>query len=460
MSAPVSRRPSEFTLVGLRRAPGRHRAPGAARLAVARHAATLSNTGSLVGTTLVTSLVGFGFWWVAARLFPPSVVGYGSAAVSAATLLGTVGMLGLGTVLIGELARRSEDSGGLVSASLLVSGAAGAVLAVGFVLLGPYVTGRPIPFVGSAEAVALFVLAVALTGLTAVLDEAFVGVLLSSLDLQRNLVFSVSKLLALYLLAFVVHDRFGVGILAAWVVGLITSLLLIAVLIRLRGIRVLHLPQWSLLRRLSRVAGSHNWLNLVLQAPQAAIPLIATGLVSATAGASFYAVWMVMSLAFMVPTHLSTVLYAVGAADAAALRREIRFTLRLSLMGGLVGVPLLVACASIGLHLFGPTYAEQGAIPLRLLAFAYFPIVFRAHYVALSRIHRRTTRAAALMTVCASLELGAAVAGAVTNGLLGLSIGLFFGMCLEGALTGRTVLRAAFGHNMPGSSKVQQSGVV
>ncbi|MGH3801257.1 MAG: hypothetical protein ACRDTD_14190, partial [Pseudonocardiaceae bacterium] len=97
-------------------------ASGPLRRILERHRAILSNAGSLCGTSVATSLLGFGFWWLAARLFPPSAVGYGSAAVSTMTLLGTIGMLGLGTVLIGELARRPQGSSGLVSASLLASG--------------------------------------------------------------------------------------------------------------------------------------------------------------------------------------------------------------------------------------------------------------------------------------------------------------------------------------------------
>jgi hypothetical protein len=39
----------------------------------------------------------------ATRTFTQQAVGYGSGAVSAVTLLGTVGMFGLGILLIGEL---------------------------------------------------------------------------------------------------------------------------------------------------------------------------------------------------------------------------------------------------------------------------------------------------------------------------------------------------------------------
>src|SRR5581483_725249 len=91
------------------------------------HRELLSNAASLVATTGVASALGFVYWAVAARLFTQQAVGYGSAAVSAMTLLGTIGMFGLGTVLIGELPRRRPRAG-LVSAALLASGLGSLVL--------------------------------------------------------------------------------------------------------------------------------------------------------------------------------------------------------------------------------------------------------------------------------------------------------------------------------------------
>jgi len=57
----------------------------------------LINAGSLVGTTVVTSFLGFVYWWIAARHFPPDVVGIASASISAMALLGGFCILGLGT---------------------------------------------------------------------------------------------------------------------------------------------------------------------------------------------------------------------------------------------------------------------------------------------------------------------------------------------------------------------------
>ena len=66
----------------------------------------LRNSSALVGTSILTTSLGAAFWWLAAREFPRSAVGFASAAVSAMALLGTLALLGLGTFLMGELPRK------------------------------------------------------------------------------------------------------------------------------------------------------------------------------------------------------------------------------------------------------------------------------------------------------------------------------------------------------------------
>ena len=92
---------------GARTGPGvaKQRSPWATRIVPGwrRHRDLLDNAGSLLAATGLTSLLGFVFWTVATRMFSQQAVGYGSAAVSAFTLLGTIGVFGLGTLLIGEL---------------------------------------------------------------------------------------------------------------------------------------------------------------------------------------------------------------------------------------------------------------------------------------------------------------------------------------------------------------------
>src|SRR5216683_3661045 len=120
----------------------------------------LVNAGSLVGTTAVTSVLGFAYWWLAARQFSPEALGLASAAISAMMLLGSLGIVGLGTLLIGELPRQQGKEVSLISATLIVVGAVGGCLGIVFAAVAPYLSNDFQVLRASIENVALFAVGV------------------------------------------------------------------------------------------------------------------------------------------------------------------------------------------------------------------------------------------------------------------------------------------------------------
>jgi O-antigen/teichoic acid export membrane protein len=437
------------------------KSPGSAvRTAWGRHQDLLGGAGSLVATTGLASVLGFAYWTLSARLFSQEAVGYGAAAVSAMTLLGTVGMLGLGTVLIGELPRRTTRAG-LISAALLTSLGGSLVLGLGFVALAPHFGRRFGHVSGTLGQAGLFAAGVALTGMTLVFDQATVGLLRSGLQLARNVLFGAAKLLALPAVALIAHDRFGLGITTSWVMGMALSVVLVGIWLRLRGTPVLAPPQWGVLRGLGRTAVVHSWLNLAISIPRSLIPVLVTVVVSPVANGAFYAAWTLSGFLYILPTHLSTVLFAVAAGDPQVVARKLRFSLRLSLLFGLPGMAVLGLGAHLALSLFGPGYARAATPTLWLLVLGYLPTVPKMHFIAVCRAAGRISRAAAVLTVAAVLEVGAAAAGGVVDGLKGLSSALLAVFVLEGLVTIVPVLRAAFGrgrHRQAGAPAVPASG--
>lgn len=401
----------------------------------------VANAASLISTTGVTSALGFFYWWLAARLFPPAAVGLASAAISAMMLLGSVGVLGSGTLLIGELPRQPGKAGSLITTSLLVAGFASGGLGILFAIAAPRLSAELEPLAQGIESIALFALGVTLTGVTRVLDQALIGLLRGRLQLWRNALFAVVKLIALWVAGIWFANKLGLTIYATWVVGSLVSLAVLVGTITLDGVRIAYRPQWGLIRGLGRAALGHHGLNLALEAVGWTLPIMVTALLSAKANASFYAAWMIASLVFTVPSALTTVLYAVGAAEPAALARKIRLTLKLSLLAGVLGSSVVLISAYQVLRLFGSVYAEQAEWSLRILALGVFPMIIKAHYVAISRVHNRIAEAAVLMTVGSSLELLFAALGAGIGGLSGLSVGLVAALCVEATFTAPNVYR-------------------
>jgi O-antigen/teichoic acid export membrane protein len=427
-----------------------------ARAVLARNKDLVRNAGSLAATTGLTSIFGFVFWIVADHEYPKAEVGHAIAATNAMAVLGTIGVFGLGTMLIGELPKRRRDRGGLFAASLAATVSGSAVLGVIFAaVVGLYFSdAEHLPGIGGTPGqLLIFVAGVALIGASMVFDEGTIGLLRGGVQLWRNMAVSAIKLAMLPVLAVFLHDAYGVGISLSFVIAIAGSMIPAAVMLMRGGSSIVHRPDWQSLRRLLPVAVSHNWLNLTVAIPPILIPVVVPLAVGAAANSVFYDVWMITGLLFMVPIHLGTVLFALASASPEVIAEKLRFVLRISLLVGLPVMAVLAVAAHFALNLFGPGYAALGTIPLWLRILGYIPQMPKAQFIAVSRATNRVGRAAGLLGIFALFEvasiyfggkLGNRYIGGEQGGLYGLSLAYLGVMVVEGVLTAPTVLRAAY----------------
>lgn len=404
------------------------------------HTTILSNAGSLLGSTFITSGLGFVFWWAAARLFSNAAVGLAAAAISTMMLLGAMGMLGLGTLLIGELPRRDRDAGSLVVTSLVVAGLASTALGILFALLVPTLSPELASFVSGVGRTALIALGVAFTAVTLVLDQALIGLLRGSLQLWRNGIFSAGKLALLVVLGLVWYDTLGVTIYGAWLLGNLLSLIVLMAMMRAQGTRLLHPIRWSLVREFRNHALVHHVLNLALQAPSLLMPVLVVTVLSPSSSAYYYVASMLASLVVIIPNHLATVLYAVGSGSPSSLSYQLRFSLTTSFAstGALAAVVWLAS--PVALSLFGHDYVAPASWPLRLLAIGAVPTVVKVHFITVGRIRGRIGRTALAAVAGAVLEVGFATVGVLKGDLVGLVLGLLAALLVEALVFAPTLV--------------------
>jgi O-antigen/teichoic acid export membrane protein len=400
----------------------------------------LTNAGSLVGSVAVTSILGFPYWWLAARGFPAHDVGFAATVVSTVTLLGTFGMLGLGTLLTGELSRRGSNVEAFIASGLAMCSVAGLVVALFFAL----VLAGPLGLSGLADhpvEIAVFATGVVLTAVTLVIDQALLGLLRGGVQLRRNIIFSVSKLVLLGAVVLVAFGRGGVGIYATWAAGLAVSLLWLALRVARRSGLRRYRPSWAVIRQWRRPALEHHALNLAIQGPTLATPLVVSATVSVTAAAYFYAAQLITSFFAYGAIALTYALYAIGVRDPDNLRVPLRFTLRLSFAVIAVADVVLLLGADLILRIFGTEYATHAANALRVIAVLLFALVVKDHYIAIHRIRGTVLTGARVCLVGGTLELGFAALGGSYGGLTWFAFGALVALMLEAMVMAPTIVR-------------------
>lgn len=398
----------------------------------------------LYGSTITTSLLGFVFWLVAARLLDPAAVGRGSAAQSAAQLVATVGILGLGTLTIAELSVDRHKVRQLVSATCIVAATASIIGALGTGAALGHTSRHLAPVLAGWLPLSLFALLAGTTAAGLVVDDACIGLLRGEIQLVRNGVFAAVKL-ALLPLAITMWD-FGNGrqIVVVWLAATTLSL---ALTFRLIG-RVPETGSWrpdfgNLVAKRGLI-WSHHLLNVAVVAPSLLAPVAVAALVNPTANAGFYTALLVTNFVNIIPSHLSTSLFAIAPGDERALAHEARTTMRVCAALAVGSAVLFGFGAHLILHIFRHSY-DSAASAMTLLGLATFPAAVKSHYVAITRVQGRMRRGAIFAAVAAALEIAGVVVGALAADVTGAAAGLLAALVLEALLFLPTVIAALRG---------------
>lgn len=393
---------------------------------------------SLVGTQALTSILGLAFWTLAARNFVATDVGVAGAAIAMMMLLGSLGSLGLGTLLIARLPLTEQgDRRVLVRTCLLVAGATSAGLAIVVPEVAVHLLGADnlLPLVATPLTVAAFAVGTGLMAVVMVLDQAVLTLGVGILQFERNVLASVVKIAVL--VGFGAAGLTGgMSIFIAWAIGTLISLPVVSW--RTRGGRALQANRRIVDRRalagLGRTAASHHALNTTLQAALQILPVMVTVLISARDNAYFNTAVMLSGFVFALPYSIAIGLFASSSGSEREVLSRIRLTLPFSLGVSVLANLLMYPLAGFVLGLFGQSYAAEGVDILRALVLAGIPFVIKDHYIALRRVQGRTAEAVALMTGFLVVELAAAAIGAQLAGTIGLCLGWVGVLAVEAAV--------------------------
>jgi O-antigen/teichoic acid export membrane protein len=367
----------------------------------------LRNSVYIMAVTVVTSLLGFVFWLVAARRFNATQVGLSAALVSAMTLVSLLSNLGINTALVQMLPRRKDGSewSATLNAGLLVGLLSGAVVGLLTAFVLPLLSRQFDVLTRSVGYLLIFVGGVVLTTATNLLDYACIAERRAEKTLIRNTVFSVVKI-PLLIVPFIVALG-TLGIFVSWVLATgVTVLVAFAMLPSLgRAYRVSTLGVRTEVRRLGSYIAGHHSINIGNFAPWWLLPVFVTIQVSSAATAYFYATWRICGILSLISPSVASALTAEGAHSPEQLWRIAARSQRTIMM------LLIPACVLLGitgnwiLGAFGRAYAEEGFLLLLLFTFASIPDSIMDVWVAVLRVEGRLRFGAWLQLGTAGLAL-------------------------------------------------------
>ena len=270
------------------------------------------NSMYLMAATAVTSLLGYVFWTVAARMYPAAAIGEAGAGVSAMGFASLLGALGGSMAILGELPGKSRprEWSAAVTAPLVFTSATSAVTALATVAVLSQ-TGHSAFLYRDGWWVAAFVVGVVATTASQVLESVWVAEHQAIWFLGASTVFAVVKLAIVALPVFAVFG--ATGILSAWSAVLaVTVAGCVLVLVRQHGYRPrldgFSRQVWSMRESL---AGNYV-ISVGDQATLYAVPVIVALRMPPEAVGWFYVAWKIGGFYAVFASAVGTSTFAEG----------------------------------------------------------------------------------------------------------------------------------------------------
>ncbi|MDQ2811087.1 MAG: hypothetical protein M3Z75_04205 [Actinomycetota bacterium] len=365
-----------------------------------RHARPLDplimNSVYLMAATIVTSLLGYVFWIVAAQRYPAADIGEAGAGVSAMAFASLLGALGGSMAVLAELPgkRRPREWSATVTAPLVFTSATSAVAALVTVAVLSQ-TGHSAFLYRTGWWVAAFVIAVVATTASQLLETVWVAERRAIWFLGASTVFAVVKLAVVALPIFVVLG--ATGILVAWSVVLAATVVgCLLVLARTDGYRpcLTGFSQeiWSMRETLT----GNYVISVGDQVTFYAIPVLVALQVSPQAAGWFYVAWKIGGFYAVFASAVGTSTFAEGSHRPGRALPLALTGMKMILPFIALGAAVTIFAGHLVLRVFGAGYAGHAYTLLVLLSLAAFPDAVVTIYRGVLRVHKRYRTAAAI----------------------------------------------------------------
>jgi len=368
-------------------ATGRHARP---RDSLAR------NSFFLIAATIVTSVLGYVFWALAARMYPSAVIGEAGAGVSAMSFASLLGAVGGSWAIISELPakRRPYEWSATVTTALVFTSLTSATAALGTVVVLAR-TGNSAFLYRDAWWIAAFVVGVVATTASQLLENIWVAERQAGWFLGASSLFAVTKLALVAVPVLVVFGATGIlsiwsAVLAATVAGCLL------VLARMYDYR----PRFSGFRQqiwaMRRTLAGNYAITVGDQITLYLIPVVVAFQVSPSAAGWFYASWKIGGFYAVFASAVGSTTFAEGSHTPERALPVAISGMKLILPLIAVGAAVTIFGGRLVLHIFGPGYADHGYLLLVMLSLAAFPDAVVNIYRSVLRVRRRYKTATAI----------------------------------------------------------------
>jgi O-antigen/teichoic acid export membrane protein len=314
-----------------------------------------------------TTVAGFGFWILCARLYSQADVGYATALVAALGLACSISNLGLHRTIVRFLGTAKDKPLEITTKLALICFVSFVTAVVMSMFLRTFGIKHASPITA-----AIFVLTVVLTSAKALFESVFIALRSAAGTLIGNTVSNVSKLV----FPMLAVSAGMLGIFAANLVAAAAAVLCSLIMLRGRfGLNLRTMPSASIMRgKWTFMLGSYA-SDIIGGLPANVLPIIVVAKLGASQGALWYAVALMINFLLLISSTINQVMFAEISNTTGSILQPVKKALLT--MYGLVAPATLVVIvfAPMLLRLFNRSYVEAAPVLRVMAAFALLGVI-------------------------------------------------------------------------------------
>lgn len=359
------------------------------------------NSYYLMANSMVSSVLGFIFWMVAARFYVPSDVGLAAALMSASGMVIGISRMGLDVSVVRFLSGE-EDKRSFINTCLTAVGFSTILVSIAF-LLGMDIWAQKLRFVIiNPTFITAFIIFTTVGGLSALLTNIFVAYRDAKYSFVQNVIAAALKIP----LPIILAPIFGVfGVFGSWGISM-TVALFVSISIFLRIVQPGYIPYPVVNRRIAKrmysFSAGNYLIGIVGSIPTFIIPLMILQVLRAEDIAYYFIAHAIGGNLFIIPGSFSTSLFAEGSFKQEKVIPDMKRAARHSYLLLIPGVILTILIGDKLLLLFGKDYSSSGYMLLSILAFSSICMVPASLYTTYLRVRMRIKELLILTTFSAS----------------------------------------------------------
>ncbi len=384
---------------------------------------------ALVLSSGATSVLGIGYWIMAARLYSEEAVGLNSAALTAMFFLANVAQLNL----VNALNRFVPSAGRATTRLILWSYLASTVMAVcasAIFLFGINLWAPSLSALSSSPSSTLWVvLATASWCIFTLQDGVLVGLRQAKWVPLASTTYAVVKLGMIVLLARAMP---GTGIFVSWTAPVLLLVIAVNALIflhlvpshvRATELQAHRIDKSAIVRFvMGDYFGSLAWIATI-----SLLPIVVLEQVGPVASAHFYLAWNITYALYLVSGNMGMSLVTEAARDEAKLNLYSYQVLQRTVPLVAAAVALIIIGAPAILRLYGASYASEGATLLRLLSLSAIPYTFVSVYLSMVRVQGKIYKVTLVLAALCAIVLVSSYLLLKPYGITGVGVAWLLG---------------------------------